>query len=95
VSFETPIHEEKNYPALPYDEIGAFLADLRTREGIPARAREFAILTAARSREVRLATCNEIDFVARLWNVPAEHMKMKKAHGHSIAKRYGPPSWIV
>jgi len=29
---------------------------------------------------IAFAAWNEIDFAARLWNVPAEHMKMKKAH---------------
>ena len=77
---KSAVYKEENFTALPYAEIGAFMADLRKREGMSARALEFAILTAARSQEVRLARWNEIDFTARIWNVPAEHMKMKREH---------------
>lgn len=66
--------------ALPYTEVPAFMAELRKREGMGARALEFAILTAARSREVRHATWSEIDFDKKLWNVPAEHMKAHRPH---------------
>ncbi|MBT7954350.1 MAG: integrase arm-type DNA-binding domain-containing protein, partial [Rhodospirillaceae bacterium] len=41
----------KHMPALPYIEIGAFVADVRAREGIAAKALEFTILTAARTNE--------------------------------------------
>src|SRR3954447_24333684 len=46
--------------ALPYSEIGAFMAALRQQEGIAARALEFAILTAARTGEVIGARWAEI-----------------------------------
>src|SRR5262249_34603927 len=46
------VHAVKHYPALPYDEVGKFLTTLRARSGIPARALEFTILTAARTGEV-------------------------------------------
>jgi integrase len=45
-----------------------------------ARALEFAILTAARTGEVRLADWSEIDLAARTWTVPAARMKMGKEH---------------
>ena len=41
-----------HHAALPYAEIGAFMAELRQQEGIPARALEFAILTAAPSSAI-------------------------------------------
>jgi hypothetical protein len=44
-----------HHRALPWPEVGSFMADLRKREGMGARALEFAILTAARSGEVRFA----------------------------------------
>jgi integrase len=37
---------------MPFDEVPAFMAALREREGVAPRALEFAILTAARSGEV-------------------------------------------
>jgi hypothetical protein len=46
----------KHHPALVWQETCAFMMALRSQEGIAARAVEFAILTATRSGEVRLAT---------------------------------------
>lgn len=70
----------QHHRALPIDEMGAFMADLRQREGMGAKALEFLILTAARSGQVRGATWDEIDLKARLWIVPAERMKAGKEH---------------
>ncbi len=70
----------KHYDALPWVEIGGFMQQLRQAEGMGARALEFAILTAARSGEVRGATWEEINLEAAEWNIPAERMKANKAH---------------
>jgi integrase len=70
----------KNHPALPWREIGSFIADLRGREGVAARATEFAILTACRSGEVRGATWEEFDMEAKLWTIPAKRMKAGREH---------------
>ena len=43
----------KHHAALDWREMPAFMAQLRERDGMGARALEFAILTAARSGEVR------------------------------------------
>ncbi len=69
-----------HHRALPYAEMPAFMARLRAVEGESALALQFAILTAARSGEVRGATWQEIDFDAKAWTVPAERMKAKKPH---------------
>ena len=69
-----------HHPALPWKEMGRFMVALRRQPGNAARALEFAILTAARSGEVRNATWDEIDTEAALWTIPAERMKMKKEH---------------
>ncbi len=71
---------ESNHPALQLDDAPAWLADLRMREGFPARALEFLALTAARSGEVRGATWDEIDRDKALWIVPAQRMKMQREH---------------
>lgn len=70
----------KNHPALPWQEVGAFMAELRARDGIAARAVEFAILTATRSGEVRGAAWAEIDLDAGVWTIPAERMKAGREH---------------
>lgn len=69
-----------HHPALPWQEMGAFMAELRQREGIAARAVEFAILTAARSGEVRGATWDEIDLTTGLWTIPGARMKAGREH---------------
>lgn len=70
----------KHHPALPWQEMGAFMATLRGQDGIAAKALEFAILTACRSGEVRLAVWSEFDLDAALWVIPAERMKAKREH---------------
>jgi integrase len=69
-----------NHAALPYGEIGPFMADLREREGIAARALEFTILTAARTGEVLGATWSEFDLQARVWTVAEGRMKGGREH---------------
>lgn len=74
------IYEEEHHPALPYDELGRFMAKLRLNESISALALEFLILTAVRSGSVRKATWQEINLREKLWIIPAEHTKSKKEH---------------
>lgn len=74
------VAKEGNHPALQMDDAPAWIAELRTREGFPARALEFLTLTAARSGEVRGATWDEIDLSKALWIVPASRMKMQREH---------------
>jgi integrase len=70
----------ENHPSLAWDRIGAFVGELRSREGVAARAVEFAILTATRSGEVRGAKWSEIDLAAKVWTIPAQRMKAKREH---------------
>lgn len=42
----------KHHAALPYSEVAKYIAALRARRGVAAKALEFAILTAARTGEV-------------------------------------------
>lgn len=70
----------KNHPSLEWRRMGAFVHDLRSREGVAARAVEFAILTASRSGEVRGARWSEIDLHNKVWTIPADRMKAKREH---------------
>lgn len=69
-----------NHPALPWNEMGAFMQSLRAADGVGARALEFAILTACRSGEVRGAQWDEISLESRMWIIPAERMKAGREH---------------
>ena len=62
----------RHHAALNYTEAPAFMATLRTRSAIAARALEFAILTAARTAEVIGAVWDEIDLAGRTWTIPPE-----------------------
>jgi integrase len=66
--------------ALPISEVGDFMTALREAEGMGARALQFAVLTAARSGEVRGATWAEIDLQASVWTIPGERMKAGREH---------------
>lgn len=74
------VKRTKHHAALPYAEIGAFVAELRRQDGEAARALEFTILTAARTGETIGATWEEIDLKAAVWTVPAERIKAGKEH---------------
>ncbi len=70
----------RNHPSLPWQRIAAFMAALRAREGVSARAVEFCILTACRSGEVRGARWAEFDLAGKVWTIPAERMKARREH---------------
>jgi integrase len=74
------VAKPKHHRALPVANIGASMVKLRNAEGIAARAPEFAILTAARSGEVREAAWAEIDLSGSTWSIPAERMKSEREH---------------
>jgi integrase len=70
----------EHHAALAYAELPGFIAALKTREGIAARALQFLILTAARTGEVIRARWTEIDFDEKIWTVPAGRMKGGREH---------------
>lgn len=70
----------EHHPALPYGDMGRFMAELRLQPGSGARALEFAILTVVRSGEVRRASWLEIDLDTATWTIPADRMKAGKEH---------------
>src|SRR5664280_762639 len=72
--------KRKHHAAMPFAEIGGFMADLRGRDGVGARALEFAILTATRTGEVLGARWSEIDMSARVWIISGDRMKAGREH---------------
>jgi integrase len=81
------IQKVEHHAALPFADIGVFMAELAKMEGMGARALEFAILTAARSGEVRGAVWSELDLNAAVWTIPAERMKAGKEHRIPLTDR--------
>jgi integrase len=70
----------KHHAALDWRELPAFVAALRERDGVAAKALLFAILCASRSGEVRLARWREIDIASATWTIPADRMKARRIH---------------
>lgn len=77
----------RNFPSLPFEQMGSFMAALRKEKGTAALALEFQILTAARPGEARGATGGEIDLKKSLWVIPAERMKGKVEHTIPLSPR--------
>ncbi|MGL5446766.1 MAG: tyrosine-type recombinase/integrase [Rhabdaerophilum sp.] len=69
-----------HHAAMRFEDVPAFMAELRAREATAALALEFAILTAARSGEALGAGWPEIDFDKAVWTVPAVRMKAGREH---------------
>ena len=74
------VRRVKHHPALPYAEMGTFMAKLREQEGTTARGLEFIILTVARSAEAREATWSELSQDAAIWTVPPDRIKAGREH---------------
>lgn len=76
-----------HHPAMPFAEAPGFMARLRARPALAARALEFTILTAARTSETLFVRPAEVDLVHKVWNVPADRMKMKVPHRVPLCDR--------
>ncbi|MFC7737212.1 tyrosine-type recombinase/integrase [Roseomonas sp. GCM10028921] len=74
------VRGKRHHPALPWQQIPAFMAELRGKAGLAALALELGILTAARTGEVIGARWKEVDLGAAVWTAPAERMKGKRTH---------------
>jgi integrase len=84
---KSKIGPAEHHPALPYDEIGTFMADLRKRQSISARCLEFTVLTAARTSETIGARWDEFDLEAGIRTIPGARMKGGLEHRVPLAPR--------
>ena len=73
---------KRHHPALPPDELPAFIAVIRDQEMNEAQrlAMLFTFLTVGRITEILAATWDEIDLTSATWTVPGERMKKEKPH---------------
>ena len=79
MGFETPVQLSKGrHPSLPYPLMPEFMADLRARDAIAARALEFLILTNVRTDAVLKATWHQLDLDQAVWTVPLVNLKDRK-----------------
>jgi integrase len=68
----------KNHPALPYARMPEFMTRLKQDDRVAAWALQFAILTAVRSDEARLAVWSEVNLSARTWTIPESRKKEQR-----------------
>lgn len=78
-----PVHNngkrKRHHPALPYDQMPEFMAELRVREGFAARALEFAIFCACRTGDIigndrdekPPMQWSDVDLAKRVWTIPS------------------------
>ncbi len=79
-------HTVTHHPALPYDDLPAFMEELKGRETLSARALELLILTATRTSEVLKAQWTEFDLDKAVWTIPASRMKTRTEHRIPMTK---------
>ncbi len=76
----TKLNKIVHLSALPYSDVGVFMAKLREKNTLSAKAFELQILTATRPGEVMGAQWSEIDLKAKVWTIPGDRMKAGKPH---------------
>jgi integrase len=81
----------KHFAALDIKEVPEFLESIKRNDARlysrTRRAIELSMLTFVRPGELRKATWNEFDFDEKQWTIPAERMKMKRAHIVPLSKQ--------
>jgi integrase len=80
------VRKVRNHPALPYQQLPAFMRELRDRDGAAAAALEFQILTAVRPGNAVAAKWDQIDRQAVVWTIPAGLMKTDVEHRVPLSK---------
>lgn len=76
-----------HHAAMPFDQVPAFIAELRSLNTIAARALEFTILNAVRTGETIGAEAEEFDRGELVWTVPAARMKAGSIHRVPLSER--------
>ena len=80
------VQKVEHHPALPYAQMGTFMASLKTQEGNGALATQFTILTATRTGEAIGARWSEIDLDTGVWTIPGTRMKAGREHRVPLSK---------
>ena len=79
----------EHFKSASFDELPSNIQRLQKSQISPPTklALEFLILSACRTTEVLNAHWNEIDLDKELWIIPAERMKLNRAHEVPLTKR--------
>lgn len=91
LSFKFPrrldVQPVENFEAMARDELPAFYARLKAKSHVSYLALRFIILTVGRTRQALFTPWNEIDFEAKVWDVPPERMKRPRAHRTPLSRQ--------
>jgi len=74
----------EHHPAMPFDDLPSFMAELRMRAAPSARSLDFTILTAMRTETVLGAKWPEIDRDQKMWMIPAGRPGLKRPGDHRV-----------
>jgi len=77
----------EHHAAMAWQDLPAFMAELRKRSNMSAWALQFTILTACRTGEGIGARWGEIDRQAAIWTVPAVRMKAHRVHRVPLSRQ--------
>ncbi|CAB3971072.1 MULTISPECIES: site-specific integrase [Burkholderia] len=77
----------KHHPALPWEDLPAFVRELELRPRRAARVLHLLILTATRTNEVRFARVEEFDLDSRVWTIPGDRTKSGRSLRVPLCKR--------
>lgn len=78
---------DTHLPCLRYTEAPLFMASLKKRFGVEARAFEFLILTGVRKSMVLGCSSTEVDFSNKVWTIPANRNKIKKSFSVPLSEQ--------
>jgi integrase len=97
---KSKVRKVRHHAALPYTEVGTFIADLRTRDGVAARALELVILCAVRTGDIigndrddkPPMRRSHVNFSEGVWTIPStktdeEHMVPLSAAALAVLRR--------
>src|SRR5271163_5267810 len=93
MGFEPPTKLSRgSHPSLPHERLPSFIADLRARDAIAARALQFLILTNVRTDAVLKARWDDFDLNQSLWTVPVANLKHRKYRKEGFRVPLSPPA---
>jgi integrase len=78
---------KRHWPSLNYEQLPAFMEELRSRNARTAHALEITILTATRTSEAIASRWEEFDFDRRIWTLPGVRTKTKVPFEIPLAPR--------
>lgn len=74
------VQQVEHHPAMPINDVPAFIQAVRQKKGMSAQAMIFLILSASRSGETRGAQWQEINLEQKVWIIPAGRTKTSTEH---------------